>query len=118
MAKLLNGDRAQVDLRKLTDYVLSSTHRTGRHKARVFAAASSMTPDDAPALLEALMLAARSDDAVEDRRDEHGAHYSIEFAMEFNGRKAQVRSLWTIRAGEDYPRFVTAFVAKKDDGND
>lgn len=36
--KLPNGDRAVVDIVKLTDYCLSTTHPRGRHKARVFAA--------------------------------------------------------------------------------
>ena len=34
--KLPNADRAVVEIEKLRDYCLSSSHPRGRHKARVF----------------------------------------------------------------------------------
>ncbi|MGP0066701.1 MAG: DUF6883 domain-containing protein [Isosphaeraceae bacterium] len=34
-----NSDQAEVDLRKLSEYCLSSTHPVGKHKAAVFRAA-------------------------------------------------------------------------------
>jgi hypothetical protein len=36
---LPNGDRAEVALSRLADYLLNPAHPTGKHKARVFAAA-------------------------------------------------------------------------------
>ena len=36
---LPNGERAVVELEKLTDYCLNPEHARGKHKARVFAAA-------------------------------------------------------------------------------
>jgi hypothetical protein len=40
--KLPNGDRADLGT-KLSDYVLNSEHRRGRHKARVFESSLGIT---------------------------------------------------------------------------
>lgn len=114
MTKLPNGERAYIDSRKLTDYVLAPDHRIGRHKARVFAAALGLREADAPALAAALSRAAVAGEAELLRTDIYGAHYAVLFMMQANGVRRQVRSLWVIRAGEDFPRFVSAFVAKQD----
>jgi hypothetical protein len=110
MAKLPNATNAIVDRAKLTDYVLNSSHRVGRNKARVFLAAIGMTADDAGLLETALQTAVAERDGILERSDDYGAHYSVEFVIEVRGRSATVRSLWTVRAGEDFPRFVSAFV--------
>ena len=57
--KIPNADRAVVDIRKLRDYCLNPRHRMGKHKARMFAAALSMTADDAEALRDILLKAMR-----------------------------------------------------------
>ena len=55
--KLLNGDRAIVELVKLRDYSLSETHPRGRHKARVFRAALGLTvEEDFPRLTSCYVL--------------------------------------------------------------
>jgi hypothetical protein len=114
MARIPNGPGAFVDIVKLTDYVLNASHRTGRHKARVFAAALGLTVDHANDLAESLRNAAAAEDAVLERRDEYGTHYAIEFVIVFQQRSRRVRSLWTIRNGEDFPRFVSVFVMAED----
>jgi len=45
-----NGEQATVDVRKLRDYCMNPLHPEGKHKARLFAAALSMTDGDAEAL--------------------------------------------------------------------
>jgi hypothetical protein len=110
MTLIPNGRRAFIDPIKLTGYVLDPAHRTGRHKARVFAAALGLSREHASVLGEALLSAAETADAVLEHQNRHGAHYAIEFIMTHGERSASVRSLWTIRSGEDFPRFVTAFV--------
>lgn len=111
---LPNGDQARIDLTKLTDYVLDANHRIGRNKARVFQAALGLGREDAPVLLQALSVAAKTEPANLLRQDSHGAHYAIEFMMRNRDRQRRIRSLWTIRVGESFPRFVSAFVAKGD----
>jgi hypothetical protein len=110
MARIPNGHQAFVDIVKLTGYVLNPNHRTGRHKARVFVAALGLTADHAAEFAEALQKAAATEDAVLEREDEYGAHYAIEFVILFKERSRRVRSLWTIRDEEDFPRFVSVFV--------
>lgn len=107
---LPNGDRAIIDPLKLTDYVLSETHPRGRNKARVFRTALLMTAAEADVLLEALRHAAAHANAQFEREDGFGRHYRCDFDLSHKGQSATVRSLWTIRLGEDAPRFVSAFV--------
>ena len=49
---LPNADRAEVDLRKLSEYCLSPEHPVGKHKAAVFLAALGLTVADAHLLRE------------------------------------------------------------------
>lgn len=117
-AKLPNSGLAQVELHKLSDYVLNPDHRLGRHKARVFQAALGLGVEDAETLRASLLAAAAQEAAALLREDPYGVHYAIEHVMEFKGSSALVRSLWSVRAGEDFPRFVTAFVARKDQADE
>lgn len=41
--KLPSGEQAIIDLRKISDYCLSSEHEDGRHKAHVFASILGLT---------------------------------------------------------------------------
>ena len=45
-----NAERAVVDVRKLRDYCLNSTHDQGKHKARLFESILGMTASDAEEL--------------------------------------------------------------------
>lgn len=109
--KLPNGDRAIVEIDKLTTYILNPFHPLGKHKARVFASALDLEPEDAPKLEAELRRAARECEAVEEEGDEYGQRYSVDFAMEHNGRQATIRSGWIIRRAENDPRLTTAFVS-------
>lgn len=110
MARLPNAAKAVVDKAKLSSYVLNPDHPVGRNKARVFRATLGVTQDDAGLLEAALLAAAADEEGVLERSDAYGAHYSLEFVINVRGRSATVRSLWIVRAGEDFPRFVSAFV--------
>jgi hypothetical protein len=69
---LPNGDKAAVDLEKLTGYCLNPEHPRGKHKARVFAAALGLTADDAEHLRTCLLQAAIQDEATPSDLDEYG----------------------------------------------
>ncbi|KAF0170619.1 MAG: hypothetical protein IV086_15665 [Hyphomonadaceae bacterium] len=116
MATLPNGGRALVEPEKLTGYILNLAHRTGRNKARVFLAALGLSTANANVLGNALSMAAQDSEAILGRTDAFGAHYAVEFVLENEGKRALVRSLWTIRTGEDFPRLVSAFVKDRSDG--
>ncbi len=50
-----NAERAVVDVRKLRDYCLNSTHDEGKHKARLFESMLGMTANDAEELRRILL---------------------------------------------------------------
>jgi hypothetical protein len=103
---LPNGDRAVVEVVKLTGYYLNPDHPRGRHKARVFAAALGLTADHA----DVLLAAARTEEATADEADEYGQRYSLDVIMEGPTGRARVRSTWIVRTGEDFPRLTSCYV--------
>lgn len=109
--KLPNPERAVVDLVKLRDYCLSPHHQRGRHKARVFANKLGLTIERAALLQQALLDAARNEEAVTTERDNYGQRYLIDFTMSGPaGQQVMIRSGWIIRRGEDFPRLTTCYV--------
>ncbi len=97
MVKLPNSGDAVVDVRKLRDYCLSPRHPRGRHKARVFVSALGLTANDA-------------EEAVPAENDEYGERYMLDFEMETEAGIATVRSGWTVRRKEDFPRLTSCWV--------
>lgn len=75
--KLPNADRAVVEIEKLRDYCLSSSHPRGRHKARVFVTALGITADDAEELKQAVLSAVLTEEATPTERDEYGQRYIL-----------------------------------------
>lgn len=108
---LPNGDRAFVDMRKLRDYCLNPNHLEGANKARVFASALGITARQADRLKDALLEAAKTQEATLTGLDEYGARYVIDFWMDGLRKPVKVRSGWIIRKGEDFPRLTTCYVS-------
>jgi hypothetical protein len=108
--KLPNADRAIVEIEKLRDYCLSSSHPRGRHKARVFITALGIAADDAQELKQAILSAITSEEALPTERDEYGQRFVVDFSMRRQGKEAVVRSSWIIRSAEDYPRLTSCYV--------
>lgn len=111
---LPNGTRAIVSLRRLRDYNLNPDHPTGKHKARVLAAALGFTQADARQLRAILKRVALSYPAIKGEQDEHGQRYTIDFELENEqGEPVTLRSGWMIDAGKTIPRWLTVFVVKR-----
>jgi len=108
--KLPNGTDAIVELTKLAGYCLDPTHPYGHHKARVFRSALGLTRADAEELREALLQAAKEDDAEATGSTDYGWLFVIDFEMKRDELQAVIRSRWIIRRGEMRPRLVTCFV--------
>lgn len=109
-ARLPNGDRAELDLRKLTDYCLNPDHPRGRHKARVFRDALRVEQTDAAELRNILLQAARDEAAVRSARDGWGDRWQVDVAITRQNRRAVVRTIWIVRNGDEVPRFLTCWV--------
>ena len=108
--KLPNSDRAIVDIAKLRDYCLSTTHNRGRHKARVFAAALGLTADDAEQLQTALLTAAQSYEATPTEETAFGQLYVLDLPIIGPAGQAIIRSSWIVRYCEDFPRLTSCYV--------
>lgn len=89
---------------------MNPAHPTGKHKARVFAAALGLDRSSAALFRSWLLNAARHNEAIPDVKDEYGQRFVILTKLSYNGRDALVRTAWIIRADRDIPEFLTAFV--------
>ena len=96
---------------KLRDYCLDPIHPRGRHKARAFAARLGLTSARAEELRDALLAAARENDAVAGEHDRFGQRFMVELVMEGPKGPVNVRSAWIIRESEDFPRLTSCYVA-------
>jgi hypothetical protein len=104
-----NADRAVVEATKLREYLLSQTHSVGRFKAAFFLALGYSA--DGWSQLEADLRSQHlSRDAAAEAPSPYGQKYVIRATLIGPvGRSAPVVSVWVVRAGEDFPRFVTAY---------
>ena len=110
--KLPHVEQAIIPQQKLTEYLLSPTHRTGRSKA-VFFVAFGFTREAWGALADALRRHAEEHDVSEIEDTPFGTSYTVEGAMATpDGCAVQVRVVWFIDSGEALPRLVTAYPLK------
>lgn len=111
MPRLPNGEYAILDLRKLEDYCLDLRHPRGRHKARLFDQLLGVRKADALWLREALLNAARANEAAIDLgADVFGHRWRMDVTLSRHGKSAVVRTIWIVRIDENAPRFVTCWV--------
>lgn len=74
---------------------------------RLFKAMSDLEAKDAAGLREVLLDAAGRLDAEERWSDSFGTRYITEFEVEWKGKRAMLRSVWFVGAGETFPRLVS-----------
>jgi hypothetical protein len=109
--RLPGADRAVVEVAKIASYCLNPLHPWGRHKARAFSQRLGLTRADV-FLVRSLLLTAVSarDNAEPGPVDGFGARYVLDFPIAGPKGSALVRSVWIVRAGDDYPRLVTVYL--------
>lgn len=108
--KLPNDHLAVVDPRKLVDYCLNPSHEEGRHKARVFASALGIGPEDADWLCKEILVAIASADAAVESVGPYGMRYVVDIEIRRQDQVAWVRTAWMVRTGETIPRLTTCYV--------
>ena len=87
--KIPNAELAIVDIRKLRDYCLNPTHDEGKHKARLFKMALSMTANDAEDLRDILLQAVKThENARLGQRDEYSQRYLLDFMIEWHDKRS------------------------------
>ena len=107
---LPHGDCAVIDLRKLSDYVLSAEHVRGRHKARFFARAFGTGPDGAGWLRDRIVEALPEAAAVQTADTPYSTLYQADLTLDTSRSEAVVRTAWIVRRDETFPRLTTRFV--------
>lgn len=105
---LPNIELASVDEPKIRDYLLSPEHPIGRFKAAFFRSLG-YTRDEWELLRSHLLTLASRGAAVAKPADVYGQKYEVSGILEGPSRSADITTVWIIRAGEDHPRFVTAY---------
>lgn len=107
--RLPSANRAAIDAAKLENYLLSPDHPVGRFKARVFATAG-YTRANVAVLQADLLDLAQAGDAEPQARGIFGQKFIVRGILQGpNGERLAVATVWIIRAGEEMPRFVTAY---------
>jgi hypothetical protein len=107
-----HAESAVLDIRKLEDYCLNPSHPRGRHKARVFRQVLDVDRSDAPWLRDILLQAARVSEAAQVGADVWGSQWRIDVTVWRQEKTAVVRTIWIIRTGENFPRFVSCWVLR------
>jgi hypothetical protein len=111
--KLPNYERAEVPRAKVADYLLSETHRDGRHKA-LFFKRFSFTAEAWESLARALQQHAAEHEVTRVEASQYGQRYVIEGAIHSpDGRNPLIRAVWFVETDEETPRFVTAYPLRR-----
>ena len=106
--RLPNAERAVVEERKITEYLLSFSSRQGASKARFFTR-FGFSVEQWEVFAEALRVYCAQHDVVEVEETSRGIKYVIIGVVATpDGRDPRIRSVWQIAHGTNYPRFVTA----------
>jgi hypothetical protein len=104
-----NVDQAIIDPEKLYGYLLAPSHPIGRFKAAFFLALG-YTFDNWRRLEADLRSQHLSQDAMPEGQAIYGQKYTIRARLEGpSGASADTVSVWVVRTGEEFPRFVTAY---------
>lgn len=110
--RIPNFEQVLVPRAKIVDYLLSDTHRDGRHKA-VFFRRFGFTAEKWEELANALRRHVSEHEVIGEEASLFGRRFVVEGIMECpDGRRPQLRSVWFLRNEESIPRFVTAYPIK------
>lgn len=107
--KLQNRDGAYIPRDKIIAYLLSPTHPVGRLKAHFFRSIGFDT-SDITELEGQFLRIAHNEDVIAQIISPYGIKFIVDGVLERKGEAvAQIRTIWIIDAGGNYPRFVTAY---------
>jgi hypothetical protein len=107
--RLPHAERAWGDHTKLYESLLSEAHPVGRSKARFFRA-MGFPADNVPTRVRALLELAAAEEVATSTISPHGVKYVLDGSVPTpSGRRVGLRTVWIVDAGQDRPRFVTAY---------
>jgi hypothetical protein len=106
--KLPNHELTMVPRAKIVDYLLSDTHRDGRHKAAFFRRFGFVVAEW-ERLAQALQEHVAEHEVTRIESSLYGQRYVIEGSIRSpDGRNPLIRAVWFVQ-DEVVPRFVTAY---------
>ena len=107
--RLPEAGRAVIDVAKVRDYLLAPSHPVGRFKAAFFCGLG-YSRSDWCRLESDLRKLALCEEAIPLQAIEYGQKYEVRGTLTGPARrKARVITVWNVPAGDDVPRFVTAY---------
>lgn len=107
--KLPNSDKVIISREKLTDYILSETHSTGRFKARFF---RTLGFNDANvSFFETILRTLADSEKIEEVIPSvYGTKYILDGKVNTpSGKTIRLRTVWIIEKGQNKPRFITVY---------
>ena len=111
--RLPDGQNARIEREKITDYLLSTTNARGQSKA-VFFLSFGFTIEQWQGFAEALRLQGMTYEVVKVAETVYGQRYHVDGTLETpDGRNPQVRTVWQMDFGSDYPRLITAYPVRR-----
>lgn len=111
--RLPNAENARIERRKISDYLLSTTYHRGRNKA-VFFLRFGFTVEHWQDFAEALRLQGMTHEVVKVAETVYGQRYHVDGTLGTpDGRNPQVRTVWQVDVGNDYPRLITAYPIRR-----
>lgn len=105
--KLPNFNKAIIPREKLTSYVLSETHSTGKFKAKFF---GNLGFDETNVSIfeKSILKIAKSEEITDEISTPYGMKYVLDGKLETpSGKIVKVRTLWIIEQGQNRPRLIT-----------
>lgn len=113
--KLPNVQNAEIPSEKITDYLLSSSSRAGKAKAKFFMS-FGFVREKWEEVVKSLIHHAEENEISGIKRTIFGTKYIIDgFMKSPDGSLLNVRTVWFIDDDGDSPRFVTAHPLKKEE---
>lgn len=108
---LPNYQSAVIPQDKIAAYILSPTHKIGRHKAHVFKTVLAFEQNHWEALRQQIIDKLPYHEAETGLADVHGKRYAVDLPIiGLNGKIAMVRTCWIYKTGDDHPTLTTAWV--------
>jgi len=109
---LPNADKAIISERKILEYLLSTTHPSGKSKAGFFFTIG-FSLIDYFIVLEQLKSIPVNNPVKSFEENNYGIKYIIDGELQGkNSKRYNIRTVWIIEKNENYPKFVTAFPNK------
>ena len=107
--KLPHPENAIIPEKKLTDYLLSKTHETGRFKAKFFRSLG-FNEENLNLLEKEFLNIVQTQEITKQENSEFGIKYIIDGSlMTPLGKSVKIRTVWIVENDEEQPIFITAY---------